>query len=226
MMEKRQAVSRDAQRGAVLMIGMVMLLMLILVAVGVVRLSMRHTQIVNNEQVRTEATAAAHYALDFVLNSPSPAASSGYPGWVVYEGAGQTIYANQGTSQTADAADASSVAVTVSNLTCKRGRVLKNSELVKTIGGLKQVPAEDVSCIGAPKGPGGGTGGGSGGLLIVDPSIPGGIPTDDSLCGTVLWDMRARVAPAANPRLLTANTTVTQGVEVRETITTLDDACH
>jgi hypothetical protein len=42
------------------------------------------------------------------------------------------------------------------------------------------------------------------------------------LCGTALWNMDAAVA---DPKLLSANPTVTQGVEVRETITTLEDAC-
>lgn len=214
-MRRPPSASLARQRGAVLMIGLVLLLMLTLVAVGVVRLSMRHTQIVNNEQVRTEATAAAHYALDAVLNSPSTT-WGGFAGSV-----GSTVFANLGTTQTADT-EAASVAVSVKNLECKRGRLMKNSEFIKTrtSGGnvVKYVEASDTSCI---KPAGGGTGGGGGGIVIVDDSSPG-VAGDDSLCGTVLWEMQAQTT---DPRLLASNTTVTQGVEVRETVTTLADAC-
>ena len=53
------------------MVGMVMLLMLTLVAVGVIRMAGRHSQVVDNAQVRSEASAAGHYALDLVLNEPA-----------------------------------------------------------------------------------------------------------------------------------------------------------
>ena len=214
-MSEQSIPPKAAQRGAVLMIGLVMLLMLTLMAVAVVRLSMGHTQVVNNEQVRTEATAAANYALDAVLNSPSTT-------WTGYLGAGQYVYANLGTSATADTVN-DSVAVTIKNLFCRRGRILKNAEFIKMVGSpaVAQVPAEDSSCIGPPGGAGGGTGGGGGGMTIVNPAALG-VPTDDSLCGTALWNMDAAVT---DPKLLSANTTVTQGVEVRETITTLEDAC-
>lgn len=202
-MNQRRLVRATPQRGAVLMIGLVMLLMLTLVAVGVVRLSMRHTQVVNNEQVRGEAVAAANYALDVVMNSPAAT-------WGPYANAGATVYSNQGTTQTGDTT-AASVSVTVKEMTCKRGRVIKNSELIQTVGGVKQVPVDDQSCFG-----GGGTP-----LTIVDADALG-IVNDNSLCGTVLWDMKAETTDA---RLLAAKATVTQGVEVRETITTLDDVC-
>lgn len=214
----RQPGSASRQRGAVLVVGLVMLLMLTLVAVGVVRLSMRHTQVVNNEQVRTESVAAANYALDLVLNTPSL-------NWAGFAGAGQTLYANLGTTESADDNVANQVAVTVRNLECKRSRLMKNAEFIKTrVSGantVKYVDAVDASCIGPAGGAGGGAGGGGGGIVIVDDSAPG-IGADNSLCGTVLWEMQAQVV---DPQLLASNTTVTQGVEVRETVTTLADAC-
>lgn len=199
-----------AQSGAVLMIGMVMLLMVSLVAVSVIRLSMRHTQIVNNEQVRTEAVAAANYALDTVLNQP-------YTNWDPYKGTGgTTVTVNLGTSQTDDSdadSKAASTKVTVKNLECKRARVLKNAELIKKDpAGISYVAATDVSCFG---------GGGSTGLTIVDPSKAGS-PSDDSLCGTVLYDMQAQ---ANDPKLLNAVPVVQQGVEVRTDITSLAGDC-
>ena len=197
--------ARRTQSGVVLMIGMVMLLMVSLVAVSVIRLSTRHTQVVGNEQVRTEAVAAANYALDTVLNQP-------YTTWDPYKAAGATAYVNLGTSKTADST-AVSAKVTVSKLECKRARVLKNAELIqKNAAGISYVAAMDVSCFG---------GGGSTGLTIVDPSKVGS-PSDDSLCATVLYDMQAQ---ADDPKLLNAAPVVQQGVEVRTDITALAGSC-
>lgn len=201
--------ARSAQSGAVLMIGMVMLLMVSLIAVSVIRLSTRHTQVVSNEQVRSEAVAAANYALDTVLNQP-------YTTWDPYKATGATTSVNLGTSKTSDTAAASNAGlmnVTVANLTCKRARVIKNSELLqKNSAGVYYVSATDTSCFGA---------GGSTGLTIVDPSKAGS-PSDDSLCATVLYDLQAQ---ANDPKLLNAAPVVQQGVEVRTDITTLTSSC-
>jgi hypothetical protein len=185
-----------AQRGAVLMIGMVMLVMLMLIAVGVIRLSTRHTVVVNNEQLHSEATAASNYALDMVLNQPAK-------DWSVYEGAGKTELVNLGVVNTENV-DGSSVEVHVQNMGCKRARVLKNGELIKTSGTYKYVDPVDASCFG-----GGGTP-----LTIVDTTTLGS-PSDDSLCANVLYDVQAE---ATDPRLLDAKVTSVQGVEVRRSI--------
>lgn len=190
---------RTTQSGAVLLIGMIMLLMLMLVAVGVIRLSMSHTQIINNEQVRTEANTAANYALDMVLNAPANT-------WDGYRNAGKKEYINLGTSVITDSADVS-VAVTVSNLTCKRSRIIKNSELIKTTGSFTYVPADDSSCFG----------GGGSPLTIVDPTALGP-PNADSLCANVLYEMQATTS---DPKLLGAGATVIQGVEVRRGVDAL-----
>lgn len=201
--------ARSAQSGAVLMIGMVMLLMVSLIAVSVIRLSTRNTQVVSNEQVRTEAVAAANYALDTVLNQP-------YTTWDPYKAAGTTTSVNLGTSKASDTladSTAGAMNVTVDNLTCKRARVLKNAELLKkNPAGIYYVAATDSSCFG---------GGGSTGLTIVDPSKVGS-PTDDSLCATVLYELQAK---ANDPKLLNAAPVVHQGVEVRTDITALADSC-
>ncbi|MDO8719372.1 MAG: hypothetical protein Q7K20_10380 [Polaromonas sp.] len=192
---------RTTQSGAVLLIGMIMLLMLMLVAVGVIRLSMSHTQIINNEQVRTEADTATNYALDMVLNAPANT-------WDGYRNAGKKEYINLGTSVIADSADVS-VAVTVNNLTCKRSRIIRNSEMIKTTGSLTYVPADDSSCFG----------GGGSPLTIVDPTALGP-PNADSLCANVLYEMQATTS---DPKLLGAGATVIQGVEVRRGVDALDN---
>lgn len=198
---------RRGQVGTVLVIGLVLLVMLTLVAVSLVRLTTRHTRVTNNEQVRTEATTAAHYALDMVLNQPLTQ-------WDPYKGsAGATAYVNLGTSSTGAAAD-QAIKVVVNNLSCTRSRIIKNSELYKKdASGVVYVGSDDTSCFG---------GGGSSGLTIVDPGAAG-TSAGDSLCATVLYEFQAR---ADDPKLLEATPApVMQGVEVRTDITTVVDAC-
>jgi Tfp pilus assembly protein PilX len=191
-----------AQRGAVLLVGIVMLLMVLIVTMGVIRLTMRHTQVVSNEQVRTEAEAAADYALDSVLNTPASTWDD------QFKGAGTALTANLGTSSTTDAPE-STVSVTVSNLTCKRTRIIKNSELIKKSGGLAYVAPSDTSCFG----------GGGSPITIVD-SDSAGTSAGNSLCATVMYELQAQ---PNDPKLLGASPTVVQGVEVRRSVDILSD---
>ena len=193
--------SRCGQRGATLLVGMVMLLMVMLIAVGVIRLSMRHTQVVGNEQVRSEAASAANYALDLVLNSPADT-------WDVYRNGGAVLPVNLGLSASADGT-AMAIDVRVSDLHCVRSRVLKNGELIKTTGaGVSYVSTNDSSCFG-----GGGTP-----LTIVDPTALGA-SNDDSLCADVLYQVEAA---ANDAQLLSASVAVRQGVAVRRGVDELD----
>jgi Tfp pilus assembly protein PilX len=205
MNQRRNQTSRGAQSGVVLMIAMVLLLMLTLVAVGVVRMSTRHTQVVNNEQVRSEATSAANYALDMVINERATT-------WTdLKSSGGRDVYVNLGTQAAADSADVS-VKVKVSNMACKRARVIKNSELVKVSGSMTYVDPADTSCFG---------GASNTGLTIVDTSAAGS-SAGNSNCGNVLYEVQAT---AADPKLLNATATVVQGVEVRTDISTLSSSC-
>lgn len=193
-MTQPQLTGRSAQGGAVLLIGMVMLMMLTLMALGVIRLSMSHTQIVNNEQVRTEATAAANYALDMmILNTPASD----------WEPDDEDVYINLGTTSDVDTV-ASSIKVTVKKPTCIRQRVIQNSELVKLKDGAFYVPDADSTCFGSGGSP----------LTIVDPALLG-VAKGDSLCATVLYEVQAA---ANDAKLLNATATVIQGVEVRRGI--------
>ena len=202
MTTKRPVRGRPSQQGAVLLIGMVMLLMITLIAVGLIRMSTRHTQVVNNEQVRSEAVAATNYALDMVINKPRAT-------WGDYAGAGKTEYVNMGTVQTADTA-AVSIPVKVSALAMKRCRLIKKSELFKVVGKTNQVSSQDASCI---------TGDSKDQVTIYDPTVLGSA-TDKSYCATVLYELEAK--PSTDPaddakQLLDATVTTFQGVEVRDT---------
>jgi len=195
-MNHRTPVHNRPQRGAVLMVGMVMLIMLMLIAVGVIRLSTRHTMVVKNEQLHSESSAASNYALDMVLNKPAST-------WSVYEGAGKIELVNLGIVTTENL-DANAVQVRVRNMGCKRARVMKNAELIKTSGVYRYVSPGDTSCFG----------GGGGPLTVIDATTLGS-PTDDSLCATVLYDVQAE---ATDPKLLDAKATSVQGVEVRRSV--------
>ena len=198
--------ARRRQSGMVLVVGMVMLLMLTLVAVGVIRMASRHSQVVDNAQVRSEASAAGHYALDLVLNEPATTWDD------LKTPQGRSIAVNLGTLGSSDSR-ANSVRVAVANMSCKRARIIKNVELVKRSGNVSYVDPADASCFG---------GGSNTGLTIVDPDAIGS-PTGDSNCGTVLYEVQAR---AADEKLLDATASVVQGVEVRTDIASLASSCN
>jgi Tfp pilus assembly protein PilX len=199
--QRRSGAHARHELGNVMLVAMVTLLMLTLIAVGVVRLSTRHTQVVNNEQVRTESVAAANYALDMVINEPATT-------WTdLKTAAGRVMYVNLGTQTTDDKAE-NSIGVTVKNMTCRRARLIKNAELLKTSGGTTYVDTADVSCFGGSSGTG---------LSIVDPSAPG-VASGNSNCATVLYEVEAN---ASDTKLLNATARVVQGVEVRTDITAL-----
>ena len=188
--------SSSRQRGIVLIVGIVMLVMMTLVALTLIRLGTRHTQVVNNEQVRTEAEAAANYALDLMLNNSAST-------WTPYKGAGKVESINIGLSSTsATAADA--IGVTLSNLTCRRIRVMENSEFIRSKTGFNYISDSDASCFGSSGNQ----------VTIVDSSAPGS-GGGDSLCAEVLFEIRARTNA---PQLLDANVELTQGVQVRRSV--------
>jgi len=178
------------QRGAVLLIGMVMLLMITLIAVGLIRMSTRHTQVVNNEQVRTEALTAANFALDQVMNQSYVDGD-----WPKYAGAGQTVNVNIGLTQMADSADGTTgtVAVSVSKLTTKRCRKVSTQEIMQTV----TTQPQNRACIFTSGNP--------------PLSIGGAAAGSTSLCSDVLYEMQAL---PNDPQLLSTSEPVTQGVEV------------
>ena len=57
--------------GATLLVGMIMLILMTLLALGAIRLANAHLKVVGNEQIQQEGLAAAQFALDFVANSPT-----------------------------------------------------------------------------------------------------------------------------------------------------------
>ena len=192
----------SAQRGIVLITSIVMLVMMSLIAITMIRLGTRHTQVVNNEQLRVEAEAAANYALDLVLNDSANT-------WKVYEGAGRIEKVNIGLDDMT-AASTTAIDVTVNQLQCRRITVIPNNRLIDTdpVGGINFVSAANASCFG----------GGQTQMTIVDTSS-GASSSGDSLCADALYEVRAQTSDA---RLLGANAVITQGVNVRRSVLELD----
>lgn len=154
------------QRGAVLFVALIMLILVTLLALAAMRMATTNLQLVNNQQFRAEADAAANFALDQAMNDSNfinNTASSTY---------------QMSLSQDDSTSDPKALTVTVTPPTCKRYRYIKKSELVKN----NSVSPEDVVCL---------TGQSSSGVLIVTPDI--GSLTDNSLCATALFDVQASI---------------------------------
>ena len=188
-----------SQRGIVLISGIVMLVMMTLIAISMIRLGTRHTQIVNNEQLRTEAESAATYALDLMLNDSATT-------WDVYREAGKTEAINIGLNDMS-ATSTAAIDVRLHDLTCRRVRIMKNSEFIKTNAGMNYISEADSSCFG----------GDTKQLTIVDTSSAAS-GEEASLCATALFEVRAETN---DPQLLEANVEMTQGVEVRRSVLNL-----
>lgn len=193
------------QRGAVLVVGLIMLLLITLIAAAAVRMSTTHVQVVGNEQFKTEATMAANYALDLVLNDKNftDAKLSTQPVQVALAGAAGTD------------APVKSLTATYTDPECQRYRFIKKQELVKKVanqsgGYTYTVAPSDAACIaGMP----------STGITIVNPSA--GSLDDNSLCVTTLWDVAATVEDDATGAAVTLH----QGIEMRMEISDAENKC-
>ena len=173
------------QRGAVLFVGLIMLILITLLAVSAIRLAKTNMLIAGNEQFQMEAENAANYHLDQALNTDNFTATN--------------LSADSNTLPAFDGSSASSSQkynVTIPAPKCKRYRYLKKSELV---GAGNSVPLENIACFGSTAG--------SGITIVVDAASL----NDNSLCATSLWEMTADVeVPSTGTKVQVA-----QGVEMR-----------
>lgn len=162
----RRSTTQATQRGAVLFVGLIMLILITLLAVSAIRLANTNLLIAGNEQYQMEAEAAANYHLDLALNTATFTTEN-------IETTG-TLPAFSGTTAT----DSTSYSVKIPAPKCKRYRYIKKSELVNADN---SVPLQNLGCFGSSSGPGF--------TLVVDASTL----SDNSLCATVLWEMTATV---------------------------------
>lgn len=184
------------QRGAVLFVGLIMLILITLLAVSAIRLANTNLLVAGNEQFQKEAEDAANYHLDLALNSANfidsnVATTADLP---AFAGA-----ANTGTS--------TSYNVTVAPPICKRYRYIKKGELVNPVD--NSVPVDNLPCFG---------GSSATGITIVSATAL----NDDSLCATSLWEMTANTELPGTG----AKAQVVQGIEMRIDYAKAKDACE
>lgn len=183
------------ERGTVLLVGLVMLVLITLLAVSAARLVSTNLQIARNEQAVVEAETVANYELDVRLNSAE-----------FIGAAATTVDAPAPADVITGAENPTSYSVSLSAPVCIRYRYLKKSELVDA--DTSEVEPENLSCFG---------GSSSSGVTIVAASAM----NDNSLCATSLWNMSA-TATASDSGV---NTTINQGVEVKIDFAEAEDAC-
>jgi Tfp pilus assembly protein PilX len=195
------AMERGMRRegGAVLFVALIILLFMTLLAVAAMRLTTTNLQAVGNEQFQTEAQAAAGFALDQTVNNQ---------GFIdITASTTQKVSLTQDDSTT----DPSALSVTLSVPECRRYRLIKKSELVTQVGGQSTVSSQDLPCF---------AGLSSGGITIMDLSAVA-TSSDDSLCTTALFNVRADV----NDPTTSASVTVNQGIELRMESADADAKC-
>ncbi|AYH45043.1 hypothetical protein CDA09_16930 [Azoarcus sp. DN11] len=158
--------TRPRQEGAVLFVGLIMLILITLLAVSAIRMANTNLLVVGNEQFQKEAEDAANYHLDLALNSDNFTALN------VDRSAPLPAFSG------AAAANETSYAVKIPPPVCKRYRYLKKGELVKADN---SVPLENLPCFGSSS---------SSGLTVV---LAAAQLNDNSLCATSLWEMTADV---------------------------------
>jgi hypothetical protein len=192
------------QRGFVLIVGLIMLLLISLVAIAAIRSASSHLQVSGNEQSHAQTLTAANYALDLVINdatfsdrqlSTEPALT------VAVDGAGGQVQ----------------LAAHYLDPFCSRYRFIKKQELVqKVLGGgggfVYTVDPKNTSCI---------SGQSSTGLTIVDTPTSTMNVVDNSLCATTLWEVQATAEDAQTG----ASTVVNQGIEMRMEIADAENKC-
>lgn len=194
------------QRGAVLFVGLIMLILITLLAVSAIRLAKTNMLIAGNEQFQMEVENAAEYHLDLALNDDDFTSRN------VNRSVSLPAFSG------ATASEATSYAVTIPPATCKRYRYLKKGELVietttTDASGNVQIeivaPPENLACFGSST---------STEITQVTTIATG----ENSLCATSLWEMNA----TASMPTTGAAATVTQGVEMRIDYAEAKDRCE
>ncbi|HYC34853.1 MAG TPA: PilX N-terminal domain-containing pilus assembly protein [Usitatibacter sp.] len=183
---------RRRERGATLIVTLVMLIMLTLFAISAMNTSTTNLQIVGNMQKRTEALDATQLTIEKVI---SATAFSTTPANAVPDPCGgvpNTVC----TDLNGDGVNDLTTTLTPAPV-CSQGRIVKVSELI-----IASPSAEDVACLQAQQQ----------GVF----AVAGATSSGDSLCGKTVWDISAVTMATGS----TATTTdvkfgATQGVGVR-----------
>ena len=190
------------QRGATLIIALIMLVLLTLFAVSSFNTAQTNVKVVGNMQQKAEALNAAQQAIETVVSSPQFIANPA-----------NAVPAPCGTANTlCTDVTGDGVADFTATLigpdyptgphqpTCVSVRVIKNQELNVLAN------PEDLGCSAAP---------------VAGTAGVAGAMTGDSLCANTIWEIRARAVSSSSG----ATATVTQGVGVRVSTDAAGSSC-
>lgn len=193
------------QRGAVLLVALIMLVLLTLFAVSALNTSTTNLKMTGNMQARSEATNAAQDAIESVISTPLFASN---PANAVINpcGAANTLCIDKNGAKTSSAASAYYVTTLVkTNSTdtkatpnCVTVAPIKMSDLVLTD------PA-DLTCAAGQQQQFG---------------VKGAV-TGDSLCANSVWEITAQTTSAASG----ATAKVTQGIGIRISADDMATSC-
>jgi hypothetical protein len=163
------------QRGSALFVVLVILVAMAWFALSGFRISGQHLQIVGNNQVRTQATAAAQRAIEQTISSNAfaldPGAVAAVPITTDIDGAGKS----------------SLTAMLNPTPACYRVRPIKTAELDIAL-------VTDRPCL---------VSSGGGGILIERPGAAP--PSGDSLCSNSEWNVAASVSDAQSGATVAVN---------------------
>ena len=191
---------RSSQRGSVLLIAMIMLLMAAVLTATAFRGSISNAQSIGNMQWRAEAIAAANDAVDRLLSSADFATKTDVVVSQVNAAPFQVDINGDGINDIA----VSFPAVTLEDGSTKAGPRCLRQQPIPAKSLDPEVPA-DVACLGSSSGSSQGLGiGARGGAAAALASSP-------SLCSNTEWTLRVRATDAVT----NTSVDVVQGVGVR-----------
>ena len=193
------------QRGAVLLVALIMLVLLTLFAVSALNTSTTNLKMTGNMQARSEATTAAQDAIETVLSttlfSTNPTNAVVNPC-----GAANTLCLDKDGKHTSDPASAYYVTTLVKTNTADT-KATPNCVSVKPLklDGLDLANPDDLTCAAGQQQQFG---------------VKGAV-TGDSLCAESVWEITARTTSTATG----ATATVTQGVGIRISTDDMATSC-
>jgi Tfp pilus assembly protein PilX len=187
-----------SQRGATLVIALIMLVLLTLFALSALNTGTTNLKVVGNMQARTEALDAAQQTIENVISTPLFTSS---PGNAILNpsGAANTLCTDAAGNWVADCTTAAYKTLLNPQPACVTVRAIKSTELVLTN------PA-DLACAGGQ---------------AQQFGVAGAV-TGDSLCANSVWEITAEttvVATGVNAA------TVTQGIGIRISTDDMATSC-
>ncbi len=177
------------QRGTVLLVSLILLVMMTLVAVSGIRLASSNLSVIGNEQFRSEAENIAHYELELALNAPDITAlnvnrTTALPAFQQLDGSDVVTTAGN------------AYAITVPPPCWTRFRFRTYAELLELGGG--DILERHLSCVASS-------------AMASDINIVTAAASNDNTnCALALWEATANVAVEGSG----SNATWIQGIEL------------